>query len=150
MNVIDPNLVKTNFQAANKEDCLRKIAQDYKRAEIITDADFFYHKLMEREKTLSTGIGYGIAIPHLRDESVRQLTIGIYLLDREIEFNSIDLKKVRLIVCFAIPSDSGNRYMKVLQKVSEFFRSESNRESTFRCEDKETLLKIFRRLTNEL
>ncbi|MBW6515497.1 MAG: PTS sugar transporter subunit IIA [Candidatus Cloacimonetes bacterium] len=144
MSLFQPNLIKTNFVAETKADALMTIAQDFQRAGVIEETQDFYQKLLEREEKLSTGIGHGVAIPHLRDASVSQLQIGIYLLDNEIEFDSLDRKKVKLIVCFAIPSNEGNQYMKILQKMSEFLRNESNRSVVYNCKDADELLRIFR------
>ncbi len=148
-DVFLPELVKTDFSVENKDDCLRAIASTFREAGVTSDADRFYHEIKERENTLSTGIGHGIAIPHLRDCSVKRFTIGIYLLDREIDFKSLDFRRVKLIICFAIPVNDGKQYMKMLQKVSSFLRSEKNRQTVFRCEDKNVLIKIFRSITDE-
>jgi mannitol/fructose-specific phosphotransferase system IIA component (Ntr-type) len=99
---------------------------------------------LERERVLSTGIGRGVAIPHLRDSSISELRAGIYLLDNEIEFDSLDRKKVKLIICLAVPDKESKGYMKLLQKVSEFFRNETNRLTVYNCMDSDELLKIFR------
>ena len=146
MNLFDSELTKINFSVKNKAEALKQIAIDFQRAGIIKDAHDFYLKIMAREQKLSTGIGHGIAIPHLRDESVSKLQIGIYLLDNEIDFESLDKNKVKLILCFAVPSNEGNQYMKVLQKLSEFLRNENSRSVVYNCKDTEDLLRIFRSL----
>mgnify|MGYP001082651376 CR=1 FL=1 len=146
MSVFDPRLIDICLEVSDKEDTIRKIARLYKEIGVIQDANLFYSKIMEREKSLSTGIGYGIAVPHLRDETVRELKAGIYLLDREIDYDSLDRKKVKLVVSFAIPAQGGNEYMKILQKVCKFLHDESNRRSVFSCPDRDSLLQTFRSL----
>ncbi len=149
MSIFHPELVKIDFHVQNKEDCLRAIARSFADFGLIENTERFYDLMMSRERILSTGIGRGIAIPHMRDEAISTLKVGIYLLDNEIEFDSLDRKKVKLVICFAIPTEVGNDYMKVLQKISEFLRNENNRFEVFNCKEREELLNIFRRLENE-
>ena len=144
MSIFNPELIKVNFKASGKEDCLRSIAKTFAAAGVIKEDQDFYEKLMERELVLSTGIGRGVAIPHLRDSSISELRAGIYLLDNEIDFDSLDRQKVKLILCMAVPEAAGKSYMKLLQKVSEFFRNETNRLMVYNCKDSDELLKIFR------
>jgi len=149
MSIFHPELVKIDFQVQDKEDCLRAIARSFTDFGLIKNAEHFYEQMMKRERILSTGIGRGIAIPHLRDEAISALKVGIYLLDNEIDFDSLDRNKVKLVICFTIPAEDGNDYMKVLQKVSEFLRNENNRLMVFNCKEREELLNIFRRFENE-
>jgi len=146
MSVFDHRLVRTSLEVCDKEDTIRKIARLYEEIGTVRDANLFYTRIMEREKSLSTGIGYGIAVPHLRDETVRELKAGIYLLDREIDYDSLDRKRVKLVVSFAIPVQGGNEYMKILQKVCQFLHDENNRRLVFSCTDGDSLLKTFRSL----
>lgn len=166
MGILKEDLVRVHFPATDKKNCLAGIADSFRKMGVIKDTGSFLKKLLQREEKLSTGIGYGIAVPHLRDSVVKKLVAGIYLLDKEIDFDSLDQKRVKLIICFAIPEQSrnnltdknyeqdnrnrgSNEYMRVLQKITRYLHSESNRNTVLGCDNEKELYNIFRRILDE-
>ncbi len=145
-----PNKNQFDPSITEKQQCLQSIVKLLESKNIISDYNTIYNKLVERENAMSTGIGNQIAIPHVRDEAIRSFRAVVYLLDKEMDFNSIDNKKVKLVSCFVIPINNKSGYIKVLSKVSEFFRNPDNRSQVFNEKTKEGLYKIFRRLEDEI
>lgn len=75
--------------------------------------------LLEREKMMSTSIGYGIAIPHPRNPIItdnENASISICFLRNEINFNAIDDIPVHTI--FIIISANPKRHLETLSKIS--------------------------------
>lgn len=88
-----------------------KMPQDMKEA-LITD-------LAEREALVTTGIGNGIALPHPRhprDWSIGAPAVGIFFLDRPVEFNAVDGEPVFMLFCILCSSVKG--HLKMLSQVS--------------------------------
>jgi len=135
---------------SEKEQCLKSMVDLLSNKGFTNDKRNLFQKLISREKDMSTGIGNQIAIPHVRDKSISNFKAVIYLLDREIDFNSIDGRKVRLIIFFAIPENDSGNYMKTMSKVVEFLRKADNRSQILDCTNSEDLNKSFRRLEDEL
>ncbi len=159
MAIFLPELVDIGFEAENKEQCLKKIIDIFSEQGIITDKKKFFEKMKLREEQMSTGIGYNIAIPHIRDDSAALLKGGVFLLKEELDFDSVDEQPVRLIVFLTVPEnldkqitvkDDVKIYMKLLAKVTGFLRNEKHRMSVFQCGDREKLYSIFRRLEDEI
>ena len=155
MGIFTPDLIVIGWETdrqsiSEKKQCLRSMVNLLADRGVAVQQDKIFDKLMEREEIMSTGIGNKIAIPHIRDDAIRFFKAVIYLLDKEIDFNSIDGKKVRLIICFAVPKDSGASYMKLLSKVSEFLRNPANRSQVFNEKTKEGIYNVFRRLEDEI
>ena len=149
MTLFSSSRVFVGFKAKDKASFLRSAADLFVETKAITDSKLFFTKLLEREALMSTGIGKRIAIPHLRDPLVKDFQAIIYLLDSEIDFNSIDSEKVRLVIVFAIPEDIGDRYMRLLSGISRYLRDSGNRREVFSCSDKNNLLNVFRRIEDE-
>jgi len=59
----------------NKNDALKELAEVIGTSDIVSDEALFLKKIYEREKLMSTGIGYSIAVPHIRDASLRILLL---------------------------------------------------------------------------
>ena len=75
------DLLKPEFiidlQSRNKAGALDELLNVITRSEVITDADKFRKAIRDREKLMSTGIGYGIAVPHARDKSILDFVIAV-------------------------------------------------------------------------
>src|SRR5512145_2873924 len=69
--------------------------------EVCADPPALIKALKEREEIMSTGIGFGIAIPHARISSVKRLTFAMGISRRGIPFDSIDGGDVHLIILIA-------------------------------------------------
>lgn len=142
---IHPRLRKS-ASGSDKEAYLSDMVEVLREHDFLGKTGHIFSKLMDREKDFSTGIGNHIAIPHIRDEDIKAFKAVIYLLDKEIDFNSLDEKGVKLIILFAVPEKEGNSYMKILGKVSEFLRDPEKRDSIFNTTNRQELYKQFRRL----
>ncbi len=99
------------------------------------DRDALWRAILARDEIVSTAIGFGIAIPHARIESVKRLCMSIGLSPGGIDYPSIDDKPVRVVVMIAASSQDQNLYLRVLSKVMAFLKRE--RESLVRCKTPE-------------
>jgi len=88
--------------------------------------------ILARDEIVSTAIGFGIAIPHARIESVKRLCMAVGLSREGIDYPSIDDKPVRVVVMIAASSQDQNLYLRVLSKVMAFLKKE--RDALLRCE----------------
>jgi nitrogen PTS system EIIA component len=127
-SIFSPDLIKVKYYALDKKSCLMEMAEFLFENAIISDLQVFTKAIYDREALMSTGIGRGVAIPHARTDVANKLKIAVYLLDNDLEFDSIDGDNVKIIFMIAVPSEQKDEYMKVLSAVSNFFRSDENRK----------------------
>ena len=83
--------------------------------------------VMERERLGSTGVGYGVAIPHARIEGLTSVRAVFARLESPIEYEAIDDRPVDLVVLLLAPIDAGAEHLKALAKVSRLLRREDMR-----------------------
>jgi len=86
---------------------------------------------LNREKKSSTGIGKGIAIPHVRTMQVREFVIGFARSKEGYEFDSIDGKPVHLFFVMGAPPYDDSLYLKVFKAIAELFHSDTFEEELF-------------------
>lgn len=84
--------------------------------------------VQEREAVLSTGIGFGVAIPHARSSAVTQLSIVCGVSPSPVPFDAIDGEPVRLFFLIVGPEASAGQHVKVLGRIARLVRRESLRE----------------------
>ena len=105
-SVIDSQTVLTHMTATNKDDALRELAATLSDAGYLNDTAGYIHDVYQREKEVSTGIGNYIAIPHGKSDSVSKIGVAIGILDHDIDWETIDDHGVKVIILFAVGSDT--------------------------------------------
>nr|WP_320178365.1 PTS sugar transporter subunit IIA [Roseovarius pacificus] len=87
------DLIVTDIQPGSKEDILRILTQPLFERGVVDDPELFVSGLMARESMMSTGVGGGIALPHLRNpqnQPVDRPLIVIGICPKGTEWDSID------------------------------------------------------------
>jgi PTS system nitrogen regulatory IIA component len=99
------------------------------------DAIEVTHRLEEREKLQSTGIGEGIAIPHTSFEQVQGHTAAVLLCIQGIDFDAIDGAKVTIIFGVVGPKRSTGEHLKTLARISKILKSQQTRQRLLQAKD---------------
>lgn len=81
----------------------------------------------ERESVLSTGIGFGVAIPHARSSAVSELAVVGGVSAEPIPFDSIDGEPVRLFFLIVGPEASAGLHVKILSRIARLVRRDGVR-----------------------
>jgi excisionase family DNA binding protein len=140
--ITNEELIVPNLVPGTKRDILTQLIRPLVSQEIIEDPDDFLRKLLAREKMVTTGIGRGVAIPHLRHPRENpgggpRMVVGICRPGTDYE--SIDGKLTHLF--FLLVSDSEVVHLRVLAKLNQILR-EGNFVSRLIAASKEEVLDI--------
>lgn len=82
----------------------------------------------EREAGGSTGIGFGVAIPHARSAGVRELSLVCGVSSLPVPYDSIDGEPVRLFFLIVGPAGCAGEHVRVLSRIAGLVRRESVRK----------------------
>jgi len=136
--LIAPNAVIPNMRANSKKQALQLLAQ--KAGEVLgCDENEILEGLLERERLGSTGVGNGIAIPHVKLACVDQMH-GIFAkLEEPVDFDAIDDHPVDLMCMLIAPEDAGADHLKALARVSRLLRDMSTCEKLRGATDQDAL-----------
>jgi PTS system nitrogen regulatory IIA component len=107
------------------------------------DRDPVLQALRQREETMSTGIGFGIAIPHASSTCVNEVVAAFGRSSTGIEFDSLDNSPVKFIVLFVVPKDQFQVHLRTLAAIAKFLNDKSVREQLGRADSAEEILAIF-------
>ena len=69
------------------------------------DRDPILASLKQREETMSTGIGFGIAIPHCSSDRLEEVVAAFGRSTTGIEFDALDNAPVKFVVLFIVPKN---------------------------------------------
>ena len=107
------------------------------------DRDTVLAALRQREETMSTGIGFGIAIPHASSDRVEKVVAAFGRSSTGIEFDSLDNAPVKFIVLFVVPKDQFQTHLRTLAAIAKFLNDRSTRDRLSAAGSPEEILGIF-------
>jgi len=105
-------------EAKDRESLLRAVIERMPLADA-GDAELLFELMLNRERTGSTGVGDGIAIPHVRSPvvlPVEAATVTLCFLEQPVDFDSIDGKPVHTV--FTIVSPTIRAHHAILARLS--------------------------------
>jgi len=96
--ILHPACIKVPLENKEKEAVITELVDLLNENGLLSDREEVLEAVMTREKTRSTGIGSGIAIPHGKCKAVKELVMAIGIASEPIDFESIDEKPVKIIL----------------------------------------------------
>lgn len=100
--------------------------------------------LKQREETMSTGIGFGIAIPHCSSDRLDQVVAAFGRSSQGIEFDALDNAPVRFVVLFIVPKNQFQVHLRTLASIAKFLNDRSVRDQLAQAGSPEDILQVFR------
>lgn len=112
-------IVKKKLDGNSKIEVLQNIASIAKDEGIVIDSRIYLKGLIERENEFTTGIGNGVAIPHCRCETIKEIAIIICTLKNKVSWESIDGQDVDFVIALAIPCENvDEQYLQIISKLA--------------------------------
>ncbi len=108
------------------------------------DRESILASLKQREETMSTGIGFGIAIPHASSDRIDQVVASFGRSSTGIEFDALDNAPVKFVVLFIVPKNQFQTHLRTLASIAKFLNDRATRDSLATATSAEDILAIFR------
>ncbi|MCQ2573159.1 MAG: PTS sugar transporter subunit IIA [Treponema sp.] len=127
-NILSPDRV-IFINHTSKRDALTQLADVLSTAPQVKNAQELTQEIMNREDLMSTAIGRGIAIPHVRLSSVTDLVMAVGVCKKPVEdYQSIDDVPVQLLFMIAAAYNQHSYYLKTISHFSGMLKSSELRE----------------------
>lgn len=139
---LEPDQIRILPGNISKHEALDLLIDALCRNPVITDCDAFRKAVFEREAVQSTGIGGGVAVPHVRIPEVSAVTIALGIAPDGVDFAALDNRPVQIIVLFATPKDSEKTYLSLLAKVMVTLRNRDTFAALASCRSVEEVLAL--------
>jgi mannitol/fructose-specific phosphotransferase system IIA component (Ntr-type) len=111
----------------------------------LEDRDLALHDIFEREKSMSTGMQHGVALPHAKTEGVKDICVAVGIKQEGIEFGSIDGEKSRLFIMVISPRKVSGPHVQFLAAVGAVLKDDAIREQVIACGSREQVVNLLRR-----
>ncbi len=105
------------------------------------DREVLKNALFDRERSMSTGIGRGVAIPHCTTGVVEDIVIVMAFSESGIDFQSIDNEPVQIAIFLLVPKNKLKQHIKTLADIAKIMNSDDLRKKLLTLKKPETILK---------
>lgn len=110
------------------------------------DADLITKLIIEREARKSYAYGKGIAIIHLINDRIQNLTVSIITCSPAIDWDAADKKHVSIIGVVLSPSRGMDDYINVIKEVSKALANENLRFSIVNMDTEDQILAVIKNM----
>ena len=126
-DILTPGGIIPSLKATSKKQALRDLSD---RAAEMTgiEARQIFDTLQQRERLGSTGLGRGIAIPHVKFKSLKSIVCLFARLETPIDFESHDGEPVDILFLLLAPEHASGDHLKALARISRLVREPSTLE----------------------
>ena len=123
--LIQEDLIKLRLEATNKWDAIEELVDLLISAHELrlTNRVEVVDSLFARERSLSTGLEHGLAVPHGAVDCAGDILAAVGLSQKGIPFDSLDGQPARLIVLLVIPRGAAQRHVKTLAGIARLASS---------------------------
>lgn len=141
--LIDPEAI-VDLEATTKKEALRELTDVLSHNKNVQDADAFLRAIYQREELASTGVGLGVAIPHVKIAQVRDYAIAVGRKAEGMDFDSLDGQPVRLIFMIGASHRQTRDFVKMLARVMRLLKDVGNRDRLLEAGDPHEFIEIIR------
>lgn len=148
-NVFQKNMILLDSEVKSQDEAISKLIQQAENMDLLSDVDLFRESVNEREKIASTAVGYNIALPHGKSNSVKSPFIGFLQSKKSFKWNEDGEEFVTLIFMIAVPEDdSNNLHLKFISRLSKKLLDEEFREFLTETKSKSEAYKFLNDVIN--
>ena len=126
-DLLSPERVSVPLTARDKPGIIRELAALLVER-VGGDLEDVVGAVRDREAVLSTGIGFGVAIPHGRSPTVPELAIVCGSTPEPVAFDAIDGEPVRIFFMLVGPERCAGQHVKALGRIARLVRGDSLRQ----------------------
>ena len=119
-DVLNKNVMLFNLQATDKEGVINEMVQSLVDNGVVTDFETFKAGIMNREAQTSTGLGDGIAMPHSKNEAVKEATVLFAKSNKGVDYASLDGQPTDLFFMIAAPEGANDTHLAALAELSKY------------------------------
>ncbi len=112
-----------NVSLPDKEAVFRFVVDAFVKGGVVENSATLYKGMMEREQTMSTGVGDGIGFPHTTNQEAKNAAVLLIRTSKPIDFDALDSLPVDIIMAMVIPENKTTLHIQLLAGVSRLCRN---------------------------
>lgn len=142
--LLSPSRVNFHLTSNTKTGVINELIEILSKDGKLKDKEQYTAAVLRREKEFSTGIGMGIAIPHAKDNSVKEAALTLGISRTGIDYEALDGSLAHIFFLIAVPADSNDVHLKVLSYISRKLMHQEVRDRLLSAATYEEVLAAFK------
>lgn len=98
----------------------------------------------KRETSMSTGIGFGIGIPHASTDLIPEVVAALGRSKKGMNFDALDNQPVNLVMLFLVPQGQFQKHLHTLASIAKILHKAEFRQALEQAPDAETMLRVIK------
>jgi fructose-specific phosphotransferase system IIA component len=98
----------------------------------------------KRESSMSTGIGFGIGIPHASTDLIYEVVGSFGRSTKGVNFDALDNQPVNLVMLFLVPQGQFQKHLHTLANIAKLLHNKDFRQALENAPDADAMLEIIR------
>jgi fructose-specific phosphotransferase system IIA component len=153
MNVselLNENIMELDLKSKTKDEVIDELINILYKNGVVYNKDIFRNDILERERLGTTGIGFGIAIPHAKSKAVKTPSVAFGRSINGIDYKCIDGTKAHLFFMIAVGENDNDLHLRALANLSRLLMHENFREKLYKAANPHEVISITRDMENNL
>ncbi|MBL8879263.1 MAG: PTS sugar transporter subunit IIA [Phycisphaerales bacterium] len=125
--ILTPERIRVPLTGADKNGVITELIDLLNQTGALANRDSALQSVLKREAERSTGIGFGLAIPHGKSDGAKSIVMAAGKPNQPVEFQSADGRPVHFVVLLVSPPDQTGTHIQALAKISRLMMVESFR-----------------------
>lgn len=127
--ILSPELISTSLQGETKREIIEEMVDILVKAGRVSRREAVLECVLERESKMSTGMQFGLAIPHGKTDAVDEMSACVGIKGEGIDFESLDGDPSRIFIMTISPAHKTGPHVQFLAEISKLLNSEERREA---------------------
>lgn len=140
---LDIHSINLNLSGTSKEQILTELVDFLITRKIVKGREPLLRALLEREGLGSTGIGFGVAIPHGRSPEISKPAMVFGRSKDPVNFDAIDGQPSRFFFLLVAPENGNNDHLYLLAKIARMMKEAKSRERLLEITSPEEAVAFF-------
>lgn len=136
--------IACDVNAHSKKRALEELSELISHDQSSISATDIFDCLLSRERLGSTGVGFGVAIPHGRLKDSNHTTAALIQLNHGIDFDAVDNQPVDLLFALVVPDKATEEHLKILALLAAMFKEDELRAQLRQAKNPEDIMQLIR------
>ncbi len=141
---LDERCISCDLKGTTKDEILNEMIGLLVQSGEVTNREMLLGDVKERENSMSTGLGNGIAIPHAKTDGVESICVAIGIKRDGIDYDALDGKKVNIVIMIASPASGSAPQMRIMSTLTGALSKAEVREKIVAAKDAQEVINILK------
>lgn len=125
----------TELQASDRDGVIKELVTSLDKAGRIGKGkrQDIIREVIKRENEASTGLGKGVAVPHVKHKAVKEAVAAIGQSSRGIDFFALDKQPVYSVILLISPADDPDQHLQAMESIFKHLQQERFRKFLRQC-----------------